>query len=72
MPFSPLTEHRSMTYNATNGGSQMVVRESDTVIVPLILGNAGVGKDGTHKGPVQGTHLLHAGVGEEWQQNWAG
>jgi len=39
--------HRSMAYNATNGGSQMVTRESDAVIVPVMLGNARVGKDGT-------------------------
>jgi len=34
-----------MAYNAENGGSQMVAWESDTVIVPLISGNAEVGKD---------------------------
>ena len=34
-----------MTYNAANGGSQTTVRESDAVIVPMIPGNAGIGKD---------------------------
>ena len=34
-----------MADNATNGGSQMVARESDAVIVPMIAGNAEVGKD---------------------------
>jgi hypothetical protein len=39
------TQGKSMAYNATNGGNQKAVRESDTVIVPKIPGNAGVGKD---------------------------
>ena len=40
------SSHRgSMAYNATNGGSQTAAWESDAVIVPLIPGNAGVGKD---------------------------
>ena len=34
-----------MAYNATNVGSQMAAWESDTVIVPMISGNADVGKD---------------------------
>ena len=34
-----------MAYNAANGESQMAARESDTVIVPWISGNADVGKD---------------------------
>ena len=55
----------SMAYDAANGGSQKGARESDTVIVPVIPGNTGIGKDGTHAGPVQGTHLLYAGIGEE-------
>ena len=54
-----------MAYNAENGGSQKAMRESDAVIVPMIPGNAGVGKDGTQAGPVQGTHLLYTGIGEE-------
>jgi hypothetical protein len=54
-----------MGYNATNGGTQMEIRESDTVIVPQIAGNAAGGKDGTQEGLVQGTHLLHTGVGEK-------
>ena len=33
--------------NATNRGSQKGVWESDAVIVPMISGNAEVGKDGT-------------------------
>ena len=53
-----------MAYNAINGGSQKTVRESDTVIVPKIPGNAGVGKDGTWKGPVQGRHSLYTGIGD--------
>ena len=39
-----------MAYNATNGGSQTAVRESDVVIVPEITGNAGGGKDDTQVG----------------------
>ena len=35
----------SMAYDAANGGSQTVPWESDAVIVPLMPGNAGVGKD---------------------------
>ena len=54
-----------MAYDATNGGSQTATRESDAVIVPMIPGNAGGGKDGTQVGPVQGTHLLYAGIVEE-------
>ena len=34
----------SMADNAANGGSQMGTWESDTAIVPMIPGNAGVGK----------------------------
>ena len=34
-----------MADNATNGGRQTAVRESDAVIVPMIAGNAEVGKD---------------------------
>lgn len=37
----------SMAYNATNEGRQKAVRESDVVVVPMIPGNAGGGKDGT-------------------------
>jgi len=54
-----------MAYNAANRGSQTVARESDAVIVPMMLGNAGGGKDGTQVGLVQGTHFLYAGIGEE-------
>jgi group II intron reverse transcriptase/maturase len=54
-----------MAYNATNGGSQIRTWESDAVIVPEIPGNAEVGKDGTQVGPVQGTHLLYTGIGDE-------
>jgi len=61
-----------MAYNATNGGSQKATRESDAVIVPKIAGNAEGGKDGTQVGLVQGTHLLYAGIGERWEQNWIG
>jgi len=64
LPFSTLMEHRSMNYNATNRGNQKVGWESDTVIVPMISGNAEVGKDGTQKGTVQETHLLYAGIGD--------
>ena len=53
-----------MAYNATNEGSQKMLWESDTVIVPKIPGNAGVGKDGTRKDPIQGTHSLYAGIGD--------
>jgi group II intron reverse transcriptase/maturase len=60
-----LPEPGSMADNATNRGSQMVMRESDAVIVPMIQGNAGGGKDGTQQGPVRGRHLLYAGIGEE-------
>jgi group II intron reverse transcriptase/maturase len=42
----------------------MGVWKSDAVIVPMISGNAEVGKDGTQLGLVQGTHLLYAGIGE--------
>ena len=38
---------RSMAYNAANGESQKATRESDVVVVLLIPGNAGGGKDGT-------------------------
>ena len=62
----------SMAYNATNGGSQKATWESDAVIVPMIPGNAGVGKDGTQVGFVQGTHSLYTGIGERWEQNWTG
>ena len=65
LPFSPLKEGRSMAYNATNGGSQTAEWESDTVIVPWILGNARVGKEGTYEDPFQGTHSLHSGVVEK-------
>jgi hypothetical protein len=54
-----------MAYNAINGGSQTATWESDAVIVLLIPGNAGVGKDGTQAGLVQGTHSLYTGIGEE-------
>jgi len=54
-----------MVYNATNGGNQKATRESDAVIVPLILGNAVGGKDGTQVGFVQGTHFLYTGIGEK-------
>ena len=54
-----------MAYNAINGGSQTATWESDAVIVLMIPGNAGVGKDGTQEGTVQGTHLLYAGIGVE-------
>ena len=51
--------HRgSMVYNATNGGNKTAARESDVVIVPMIPGNAGIGKDGTQVGPDYGTHFL--------------
>jgi hypothetical protein len=40
----------------------MATWESDAVIVPLIPGNAGGGKDGTQVGLVQGTHLLYTGT----------
>jgi len=53
-----------MAYNATNVGSQTAARESDVVVVPLITGNAGVGKDGTQLGPAQGTHSLYTGIGD--------
>jgi hypothetical protein len=52
-----------------NGGSQKTMWESDAVIVPIIAGNAEVGKDGTQAGFVQGTHLLYTGIGEKWEQN---
>jgi len=52
-----------MAYNATNGGSQKAARESDAVIVLMITGNAGEGKDGTQVDPAQGTHFLYAGIG---------
>jgi len=51
--------------NATNGGTQKAVRESDTAIVPAIAGNAEEGKGGTQAGLVQGTHLLYSGKGDE-------
>ena len=54
----------SMAYNAINGGSQTVTRESDTAIVPMKPGNAGGGKGGTHLGPDQGTHSLYTGIGD--------
>jgi len=54
-----------MAYNETNGGSQTATWESDAVIVPMIPGNAGVGKDGTQVGFVQGTHFLYTGIGEK-------
>ena len=54
-----------MTDDATNGGSQKVARESDTVIVPKRAGNAEEGKDGTQGDTDQGKHLLYAGIGEE-------
>jgi len=54
-----------MAYDATNGGSQKAVWESDAAIVLLIPGNAVVGKGGTQVGSVQGTHLLYAGIGEK-------
>jgi group II intron reverse transcriptase/maturase len=54
-----------MAYNATNGGNQTVVWESDAVIVPMISGNAEVGKDGTQAELVQGTHFLYTGIGEK-------
>lgn len=54
-----------MAYNAINEGSQKATWESDAVIVPMIPGNAGEGKDGTQLDPVQGKHLLYAGIGEE-------
>jgi len=41
----------------------MVARESDAVIVPMITGNAGVGKDVHTVGLVQGTHFLYTGKG---------
>jgi group II intron reverse transcriptase/maturase len=53
-----------MAYNAKNGGSQKTMWESDAVIVPIIAGNAEVGKDGTQAGFVQGTHSLYTGIGE--------
>ena len=34
-----------MADNAINGGSQKATWESDAVIIPVIPGNAGVGKD---------------------------
>jgi hypothetical protein len=54
-----------MTDNATNGGSQKGAWESDAVVVPVIPGNAGGGKDGAQLGLVQGKHLLYAGIGKE-------
>ena len=51
-----------MADNATNEESQMGTWESDTVIVLLIPGNAGVGKDGTRVGPDQGKHPLYTGI----------
>ena len=42
----------------------MATRESDAVVVPLIPGNAGGGKDGTQEGPAQGTHSLYTGIGD--------
>jgi group II intron reverse transcriptase/maturase len=53
-----------MADNAENGESQMGTRESDAVVVPVKPGNAGIGKDGTQQGPVQGTHSLYTGIGE--------
>lgn len=53
-----------MAYNAVNGGSQMAVWESDAIIVPANLGNAGGGKDGTYVRPCQGTHSLYTGIGD--------
>jgi len=52
-----------MAHNATNGGSQTAMRESDAVIVPPISGNAEEGKDGTQVELVQGTHFLYTGKG---------
>ena len=43
---------RSMADDATNGGSQKAVWESDAAIVPKTPGNAGAGKGGTQLGPV--------------------
>ena len=43
----------------------MAARESDTVIVPGMPGNAGAGKDGTQEAPGQGTHLLYTGIGRK-------
>jgi len=43
----------------------MVTWKSDAVVVPIIPGNSGIGKDGTQVGLVQGKHLLYAGIGEE-------
>ena len=53
-----------MDNNATNEEIQMEAWGSDAVIVPMIAGNAEVGKDGTQEGPVQGTHSLYTGIGE--------
>ena len=54
-----------MANDAENEGSQTAARESDAAIVPLITGNAVVGKGGTQIDSVQGTHLLYAGIGEK-------
>ena len=54
-----------MADNATNGGSQTAVWESDDVIVPLITGNAEGGKDCHTSRAYLRTHLLYAGIGEE-------
>jgi len=47
----------------------MVAWESDAVVVLMITGNAAGGKDGTELGLAQGTHSLHTGAENEWQQD---
>jgi len=44
-PFSLSHEGGIWCANAVNGGKQTVKRESDAVVVPLIPGNAGGGKE---------------------------
>ena len=48
-----------MVYNAANGGSQTVARESDVVIVPEITGNAGGGKDDTQVRPLSEGNIFY-------------
>jgi len=63
-----------MANNATNGGSQTGVRESDAVIVPMIAGNAEGGKDEHISRPCpRDTFTIHRDRRmERWQQNWTG
>lgn len=62
-PYRSLLNRRVWCTSDNKQGNQMPIRESDSSIVPMKLGNADGGKASYQLSPLIGTHLLHTEVG---------